>query len=127
MGQQQLLLIVLGVIIVGIAVVLGILLFQQNAVDQKRDLVINEILHISEIAQQYYLKPSSLGGGNNSFTGWDIPEQFKSGANGTYSAIVTSSTQVEITGTGNEIVSGSDLIQVKAIVTRSSVTTEIIH
>jgi hypothetical protein len=127
LGQQQLLLIVLGVIIVGIAVVLGILLFQQNAVDQKRDLVINEILHISEIAQQYYRKPSSLGGGNNSFTGWDIPEQFKSGANGTYSAIVTSSTQVEITGTGNEIVSGSDLIQVKAIVTRSSVTTEIIH
>ncbi len=127
MGQQQLLLIVLGVIIVGIAVLVGILLFQQNAVDEKRDLVINEILQIAQTAQQYYLKPSSLGGGNNSFTGWDIPEQFKNGANGTYSAVVNSSTEVEITGTGNEIVSGSDLIEVRAIVTRNSITTEIIH
>ena len=73
MGQQQLLLIVLGVIIVGIAVLLGIMLFQQNSVDEKRDLVINEILHISQIAQQFYLKPTSLAGGGNSFTGWQIP------------------------------------------------------
>jgi hypothetical protein len=126
MGQQQLLLIVLGVIIVGIAVILGILLFQQNAVDQKRDLVINEILHISEIAQQYYIKPTSLAGGGNSFTGWQIPQQFVSGTNGSYVATV-SADQVEIVGTGNEIVSGSDLIEVKAIVTRNSITTEIIH
>ena len=126
MGQQQLLLIVLGVIIVGIAVLVGILLFQQNSIDEKRDLVINEILHISQIAQQYYLKPTSLAGGGNSFTGWQIPAQFASGANGSFVAIV-SPTQVEITGTGNEIVSGSDLIQVKAIVTRDSVVTQIIH
>jgi hypothetical protein len=126
LGQQQLLLIVLGVIIVGIAVLLGIFLFRQSAVDQKRDLVINEILHISEIAQQYYLKPTSLAGGGNSFTGWQIPQQFVNGANGSFTAIV-SPTQVEITGTGNETVSGSDLIQVKATVTKDSVITEIIH
>ncbi|MBP9583315.1 MAG: hypothetical protein KBE38_14235, partial [Ignavibacterium sp.] len=88
MGQQQLLLIVLGVIIVGIAVLLGIMLFQQNSVDEKRDLVINESLHIAQLAQQYYLKPSSLAGGNHSFTGWDIPVQFKSGANGSFTADV---------------------------------------
>ncbi len=126
MGQQQLLLIVLGVIIVGIAVLVGILLFQQSSVDEKRDLVINEILHISQIAQQYYLKPTSLAGGGNSFTGWQIPVQFANGANGSYVALVSPS-QVEITGTGNEIVSGSDLIQVKAIVTKDSVITQIIH
>jgi len=126
LGQQQLLLIVLGVIIVGIAVVLGILLFQQSAVDQKRDIVINEILHISKIAQQYYLKPTSLAGGGNSFTGWQIPVQFVNGANGSYVALVSPS-QVVITGTGNELVSGSDLIQVKATVTKDSVITEIIH
>lgn len=126
MGQQQLLLIVLGVIIVGIAVVLGILLFQQSAIDQKRDLVINEILHISEIAQQYYKKPTSLAGGGNSFSGWTIPAQFVTGANGNYTAIV-SPNQIEISGTGNEIVSGNNLIQVKATVTKDSVITEIIH
>ncbi|MBK7631656.1 MAG: hypothetical protein IPJ23_13315 [Ignavibacteriales bacterium] len=126
MGQQQLLLIVLGVIIVGIAVLVGILLFQHNAVEEKRDLVINESLHIAQLAQQYYLKPSSLAGGNNTFTGWDIPIQFTTGANGSYTASVTP-TLVEITGTGNEIVSGSDLIQVKTFVTRDSINTVIIH
>jgi len=126
MGQQQLLLIVLGVIIVGIAVLLGIVLFQQNSVEEKRDLVINESLHIATLAQQFYLKPSSLAGGNNTFTGWDIPPQFSNGANGSYTAIVTP-TLVEITGTGNEIVSGTDMIEVKTYVTRDSIRTEIIH
>jgi len=126
MGQQQLLLIVLGVIIVGIAILVGIMLFQQSSVDEKRDLVINEILHISQIAQQFYLKPTSLAGGGNSFTGWQIPAQFIHGANGDFTAVVTA-TQVEITGIGNEVVSGSDLIQVKAIVTRDSVVTQIIY
>ncbi len=40
MGQQQLLLIILGVIIVGIAVAVGITMFQDNAVDQNRSAVI---------------------------------------------------------------------------------------
>ena len=126
MGQQQILLIVLGVIIVGIAVLVGILLFQHNSVEEKRDLVINESLHIAQLAQQYYLKPSSLAGGNNSFDGWDIPAQFSTGANGSYTALVNP-TLVEITGTGNEIVSGGDLIQVKTFVTRDSVRTVVIH
>lgn len=126
MGQQQLLLIVLGVIVVGIAVLVGILLFQQNAVDEKRDLVINESLHIAQIAQEYFRKPSSLAGGNNSFTGWQIPAQFVNGANGSYTATV-SATQVIITGTGNEVVSGSDLIEVRTTVTRDSILTQVIH
>ena len=37
MGQQQLLLIVLGVIVVGIAVVVGTKLFNANAVSSNRD------------------------------------------------------------------------------------------
>ena len=126
MGQQQLLLIVLGVIIVGIAVLLGIMLFQQNSVDEKRDLVINESLHIAQLAQQYYLKPSSLAGGNYSFVGWDIPDQFKSGSNGSFTA-EANATYVEITGIGNEVVSGSDVIEIKTTVTRDSIWTEIIH
>ncbi len=58
MGQQQLLLIVLGVIIVGIAVLVGMLLFRQNSIEEKRDLVINESLHIAQYGQEYYLKPT---------------------------------------------------------------------
>jgi hypothetical protein len=46
MGQQQLLLIVLGVIIVGIAVVVGINLFTANAISSNRDGVVSDLNYI---------------------------------------------------------------------------------
>ncbi|MCX6136737.1 MAG: hypothetical protein NTV54_04485 [Ignavibacteriales bacterium] len=69
MGQQQLLLIILGVIIVGIAVAVGITMFQDNAVDQNRNMVIADLQTLAAKAQQYYAKPTTLGGGSNSFAG----------------------------------------------------------
>ena len=69
MGQQQLLLIILGVIIVGIAVAVGITMFQDNAVDQNRSAVIADLTTLAAKAQQYYAKPITLGGGGNSFVG----------------------------------------------------------
>ena len=126
MGQQQLLLIVLGVIIVGIAIVLGIAMFRQNSIDQKRDMVINEGMTLANNAQAYFRRPTTLGGGQNSFTGWEIPSQMVNTANGSFTAVV-SPNSVEITGTGNELVSGSDSVQVKFIITSDSLSTIIIH
>jgi hypothetical protein len=126
MGQQQLLLIVLGVIIVGIAIVLGIAMFRQNSIDQKRDMLINEGITVANNALEYFRKPTTYGGGQNSFTGWKIPTQMVNGPNGSYSATVAAD-KVEITGTGNELVSGSDSVQVKFIVKPDTVETQIIH
>ncbi|MEO8232298.1 MAG: hypothetical protein ABI638_08440 [Ignavibacteriota bacterium] len=126
MGQQQLLLIVLGVIIVGIAVVMGILLFRQNSIDGKRDLLINEGMTVASNAKEYFFKPYGYGGGGNSFTGWQIPSQMLSSANGTYTATV-STASVEITGVGNELVSGTDNVEVKFTVTKDDIVTQIIH
>ncbi len=93
MGQQQLLLIILGVIIVGIAVAVGITMFQDNAVDQNRSAVIADLTTLSAKAQQYYAKPVSLGGGGNSFVGLTADATgvgilastaFTNNANGTY-------------------------------------------
>lgn len=67
MGQQQLLLIILGVIIVGIAVAVGITMFQDNAVSANRDAVTNDLVQLAAKAQQFYRKPQALGGGGNSF------------------------------------------------------------
>ncbi len=61
MGQQQLLLIAIGAIIVGIAVLFAIQLFRQNAVDNKRDQVINECQNLGSMALQYYKKPAAYG------------------------------------------------------------------
>jgi len=101
MGQQQLLLIVLGVIVVGIAVVVGINLFNANATTANRDGVISDLNNLGAMAQQYYRKPTSMGGGGNKFTGWSIPTGLDSTAKGTYSATV-SAQSVTLVGTGNE-------------------------
>lgn len=69
MGQQQLLLIVLGVIIVGIAIVVGINLFNANAEESAKDTLVSEGTNLAALAQQHYKKPIALGGGGNTFTG----------------------------------------------------------
>jgi hypothetical protein len=72
MGQQQILLIVLGVIIVGIAVVVGINMFTATAAQANMDTVINDLLVLGARAQQYYEKPTSLGGGGRTFQNMTI-------------------------------------------------------
>lgn len=69
MGQQQLLLIVLSVIIVGIAVVVGIQTFGTSAAASNQEAVINDLMNMAARAQQFYVKPTGMGGGGNDFTG----------------------------------------------------------
>ncbi len=105
MGQQQLLLIILGVIVVGIAVAVGITMFQDNASSSNRDAVANDLTNLASRAQQYYRRPSSVGGGGNTFSGLTMAELTvkPTNANGVY-ALSTggSATSVVITGTGVE-------------------------
>jgi Tfp pilus assembly protein PilE len=98
MGQQQLLLIVLGVIIVGIAIVVGINLFTAGAEEANKDGITADLVNLASMAQQHYRKPAAMGGGDNTFTGFTIPTQLASTANGTYAAVVAAQT-VAITGT----------------------------
>lgn len=84
MGQQQLLLIVLGVIIVGIAVVVGINLFNSSSKDAGRDQVISQLTNLASKAQQYYKKPTSLGGGNNAFDSFALAASEDSSSVGTF-------------------------------------------
>jgi hypothetical protein len=69
MGQQQLLLIILGVIVVGIAVAVGITMFVDSAVNANRDAVTNDLVNLASRAQQYFRRPTAMGGGGNSFVG----------------------------------------------------------
>ena len=85
MGQQQLLLIVLGVIIVGIAIAVGISMFKSNAQSSNRDQVINDLNNLAAKAQQYYRKPTSMAGGQQSFTNFALAAVDTGNANGSYS------------------------------------------
>lgn len=113
MGQQQLLLIVLGVIIVGIAVVVGINVFTAQNTNSNRDAVTSDLTTIAAQAQQYYKKPAALAGGGNSFTGFTIPANMQKNANGSYTATVTA-TEVTLVGKGTTTLTagGTDTVQV---------------
>jgi hypothetical protein len=90
MGQQQLLLIVLGVIIVGIAVVVGINLFNANAEEAAKDGVVSDCTNLGAMAQQFYKKPLSMDGGGNTFnggSGFTIPVNLATTPNGTYTNV----------------------------------------
>jgi type II secretory pathway pseudopilin PulG len=75
MGQQQLLLIILGVIIVGVAVVIGINLFNANEKTAEIDNVTIQLQSMASMAQTYYKKPITNGGGGRNFDGWAPPLQ----------------------------------------------------
>ena len=126
MGQQQLLLIVLGILIVGVAVFVGINLFKANAIESKRAIITNELVNLASMAQQYYLKPSSLGGGSRKFTGWTIPDELENTAAGHYSVTVFQDSAV-IVGVGNEVVTNNDSLQVQINVNANSYRTIIIN
>ncbi|RJP62010.1 MAG: hypothetical protein C4539_18950 [Ignavibacteriales bacterium] len=126
MGQQQLLLVVLGILIVGIAILVGIYIFRANAIEAKRNTITNELINLAGLAQQYYLKPTSMGGGGKSFAGWKIPQPLLFTASGRFLASV-SSDNVVITGIGNEVVTDKDSIEVQTTVYADSISTAIIH
>ncbi len=126
MGQQQLLMIVLAIIIVAIAIAVSIQLFRSNAIESKRDILINECSNLATIAISYYKKPNELGGGGKTFNGWKVPSSMVTTVNGSYIAEVNSD-QVVITGTGTEVVTGNDSIKVQTIVTADAINSTIIN
>jgi hypothetical protein len=125
MGQQQLLLIILGVIVVGIAVLIAIFIFQANAVEAKRNNVLNECMNLAGMAQQYFFRPKSMGGGGNSFENWKVPQSLKVTANGHFDA-TTFQDHAEIVGTGNEVVTGVDSVKVQTNVFSDRIVTIIL-
>lgn len=132
MGQQQLLLIILGVVIVGIAVIVGVGMFQDNAVDHDRALMIADLKSLSTKAVHYYSRPTTLGGGSRSFVGLTADSRgigllagtkYTDNANGTYT-IKTAGTATEVVlhGVGKVMMSDGTFPQYDMIVTVSTQT-----
>lgn len=153
MGQQQLLLIVLGVIIVGIAVVVGLTLFQNRMAEMNRNALINDVVNLASKAQRHYKVSSYLGGGcNQDFDGLTLSIGEQENNNGSFrfttpaasatkvlsapSAVVgntivpasSSTTTLYITGYGTEKGDdGVNLVQVYATVTGNSLSTSVVN
>ena len=106
MGQQQLLLLVLGIVIVGLAVVVGIQAFGENQKKANADAITNDVIRIASDAQAWALKPTAFGGGNGEFTdvtlaklSYEVSNGAYSNLNGTYRMGITTAASGGSTGT----------------------------
>ncbi|MCS7081678.1 MAG: hypothetical protein N2561_09800 [Bacteroidetes bacterium] len=72
MGQQQLLLLVLGTVIVGTAIVVGIQAFSANAKKANQDAMLQDLLRLATDAQAWVKKPTEFGGGGGRWNGLTI-------------------------------------------------------
>jgi hypothetical protein len=108
MGSQQLLLIVVGVVIVGIMIAVGLFMFRDQAAATSRDSISNDLVALATSAQKYHRRPATFGGGGNSFSGltFDKLSTKSSNANGAYSLspdpVPPGQTSITIIGIGNE-------------------------
>ncbi len=138
MGQQQLLLIVLGVIIVGIAVVVGINVFTASSTSSNRDAVISDLTNIASMAQTFYRKPTALAGGNNSFTGFTMPALSATAAdntatatktpNGSYTITANTGASVTLEGVGTQIGNnGTANVKVTMVVGPNAITSTTVN
>jgi hypothetical protein len=86
MGQQQLLLLILGTLIVGIAIAVGFGMFSSGSITVNRDAMVNDMNIIASTAQQHYVRPIVMGGGGGSFDGYSLPHRLNITGNGIYRA-----------------------------------------
>lgn len=127
MGQSQLLLIVLGMIIIAVAIALGNDLFNANAAASNRDNIITDLNTLGTIAVGYYKKPKMMGGGGKSFTDFLIPTELDSTITGIYVANSLDQT-LDIIATGNVIGNdGMSPISAKATVTSKEIIVTVLN
>ncbi len=111
MGTQQILLIVLSVIIVGVAIAVGISMFNSQSYNSNKTAIASDAQSFATQAVQYYKTPESQGGAGgkganmtqekvSAFLSFDPTNFNTSNENGTYVVTTPDTTHVVITGTG---------------------------
>ena len=99
MGTQQLLLIIVGVIIVGVAIVVGISLSTALSITSNRDAMMADLEDLAATAYQYRIRPPTINGGGGSYVGFSIPTTLQSTENGTYVVTTAAANQITLTAT----------------------------
>ncbi|MDI6766488.1 MAG: hypothetical protein QME52_06670 [Bacteroidota bacterium] len=109
MGQQQLLLIILGVIIVGIAIAVGISQFGAHSVQANKDGLTSGLVNLAANAYQHKIRPCTMGGGGGTYDGsnctpvspYSIPTKMQKDDNGAYTRPSISATTITLVGTSS--------------------------
>jgi len=128
MGQTQLLLVILGVVVVGIAIFVGINMFGSNASEANRLAVINDLQNSAATALTYYNKATTQGGGGKSFVGLTsgmvCPKA--DNPNGRYFVESATADACSLMGVGSTL-AGDDSVRVRIRVTQVRNTVEILN
>ena len=98
MGQSQLLIIAISVLIIGIAILAGTGFFQADNIDANKKAMIDDFHHIAINAVRYHRRILALGGGGYTFNGYVLPGGYRSNLNGIYSTTVPDPQTLQITG-----------------------------
>jgi hypothetical protein len=86
MGTQQILLVVLGIIMVGIAIAVGIAMFSPTLAESNKTAIVNDLMNIGQYAFRYKITPVPFGGGGRTYTGFIIPDKLKDNEDATFEA-----------------------------------------
>jgi len=122
MGMQQILLIVLSVIIVGVAIAVGITMFGTQALNANRQAIANDLNTFGAMALAAYKTPKSMGGCGGDFTyapttgqpniytylGFDATAGTMSNDNGRYKITSVETGKITIQGLGTEKADGTN-------------------
>ena len=139
MGTQQILLIVLSVIIVGIAVAVGITMFNAQATNSNRQAIVGDMNNQASSALAYYKTPLTHGGGAGSFIsadavgtwiGYDWNGTYCTTGNGQFTITFVDYDNITIVGLGTEVGSnGSTNVSATMTITgsTSAITTSILN
>ncbi len=102
MSTQQVLLIVLAVLIIGISIAIAMLIFHDQALSASREGITNDLLNLSIRARQYYARPKNWGGGEKSFRGLSMKylTSHPRNSNGTYSVVSAQDSKAILRGVG---------------------------
>lgn len=101
MGLQQLLLVLLGVLLVGIAISVAVSLFTGLNIQSSKHALVTDLSNIAGYAREFRMKPTSMNGGGGSYAGFVIPVPLRRTENGSYTATTTATT-VTFTATAAE-------------------------
>jgi hypothetical protein len=125
MGQQQLLLIIVALIVVGVSVAIASQLFLASAEDSNKDRIAVELTNLAALSLQYYPKPVTMAGGGRSFISWQIPSQLDTTTSGTYTISQANDNQLILIG--SPIQGNGYTWNVRSTITMSGIVTEIIN
>ncbi len=144
-GEQKLLVIAVGSLLISIAILVGYSLFKGSAVTTNREQLVTNLMALASKAQVHYKKPAFMAGGEGSFNNFQLSPGDTGNANGSYSCsnkkpknskyvpgntnpIQHSAKKIYIVGCGKEIgTNHRDVVKVYIIVTQDAFETKILN